>query len=85
MKLLNTTRLTRAHLSSVTFGLGLTLLHASLAFAEGAGGGALGGKGGSGPEPGAMALLAMATGVGALVARKRRVSDKVSELNEEER
>jgi len=82
MKLFN---LSSAHLFGVAFGLGLTLLHTSLAFAEGAGGGALGGKGGSGPEPGAMALLAMATGVGAIVARKRRTSSEVNELNEEER
>ena len=70
MNLLNT-RLFNI-VSASAFALGLTLLETSLAFAEGAGGGALGGKGGSGPEPSALAFLAVATGVGGLIARRRK-------------
>jgi len=47
------------------------LIPAALAFAEGGGGGAIDGKGGSGPEPSSLALLGVATGVGLLISKRR--------------
>jgi len=44
---------------------------ATMAFAEGGGGGAIDGKGGSGPEPTSLALLGVATGIGLLIAKRR--------------
>lgn len=58
-------------------------LYATLSFAEGGGGGAIDGKGGSGPEPTALALLGVATGVGLLISRRRIQKGAISQREEQ--
>lgn len=60
----------------------LVTLPVSLAFAEGGGGGAIDGQGGSGPEPSALMLLGVATGVGALIALRRKGGDETTQAEE---
>ena len=55
------------------------LLPTAVAFAEGGGGGAIDGKGGSGPEPTSLALLGVATGVGLLISKRRRGATSAQE------
>ena len=70
MQLRSMVRLTLTQRAWRALGALYVMCSAALALAEGGGGGAIDGNGGSGPEPGALALFGVAAGVGLLLKRR---------------